>query len=206
MADSALHQVNALNAPDDNALETAIGVEVRTFRRDLGMTLQDVSRVTGLSVAMMSKIENGQTAPSLATLKALSKTFDVPINIFFRSFEERRDASFVRSGEGVQIARRGRSIAHNYRLIGHCANSRVAFEPYIVHLTADSETFPRTQESGVWFIHMLCGELIYRYGDNEYRLQPGDSLTYDADAPHGIERVVKFPVTFLCSHADRRDG
>ena len=97
----------------------------------------------------------------------------------------------------MRIARRGRSIEHDYRVVVHCANPRVAFEPYLVHLTVDSEVFPRTQESGVWFIHMLAGEMVYRYGDDEHQLRRGDSLTYDADAAHGIDRVVKLSITLL---------
>jgi transcriptional regulator with XRE-family HTH domain len=204
MADSATPLL--ADELEDNQLEIAIGAQVRSYRRRLGMTLQDVGHVTGVSSAMLSKVENGQTSPSLGTLKSLAKAFDVPINVLFKGFEERRDASFVPSGEGVRIARRGRSIDHDYRLIGHSANSRMALEPYLVRLTGETEVFPRTQETGVWFLHVLEGEMVYRYGDKLYPLTAGDSLTYDADAPHGIDEVRQPPVTFLCIHADRRDS
>ena len=42
--------------------------------------------------------------------------------------------------------------------------------------------------------------------ENIYALGPGDSLTYDADAPNGVESVVELPVSYLCVHADRRDS
>ena len=196
---------NSVDTPD-NALEIAIGAEVRGFRRRLNLTLTDVSQLTGLSGAMLSKIENGQTSASLSTLKTLARAFDVPINVLFRTFEERRDASYVPAGEGVQLSRRHQTAGHEYRLVGHSANERVSFAPYMVQLTETTEVFPRKQETGVWFIHMLAGRLVYRFGDNLYPLGPGDSLTYDADAPHGIERVEEFPATYLCAHADRRDG
>ena len=62
---------------DDRRLEQAIGREVRVFRHRLGMTLRDVTRVTGLSTPMLSKIENGQTAPSLGTLESLARAFEI---------------------------------------------------------------------------------------------------------------------------------
>jgi transcriptional regulator with XRE-family HTH domain len=191
---------------DAGELERAIGREARALRQGLGMTLQDVTRVTGLSVAMVSKIENAQTSPSLSTLTALSKAFSVPINYFFRHVEEKRDASYVAAGEGVKISRRGLKSGHEYWLLGHSANNRVSFEPYLVKLTKMTEVFPRAQNSGVWFMHMLEGRIEFRYGDNIYALGPGDSLTYDADAPNGVERLVELPVTYLCVHADRRDS
>ena len=59
-------------------LETAIGREVREFRHARGMTVADLAEVTGLSVGMLSKIENGVTSPSLTTLQALSAALSVP--------------------------------------------------------------------------------------------------------------------------------
>ena len=55
-------------------LEAAIGREVRNFRRQQGMTVADLAAVTGLSIGMLSKIENGNTSPSLTTLQVLSAT------------------------------------------------------------------------------------------------------------------------------------
>jgi transcriptional regulator with XRE-family HTH domain len=191
---------------DDNSLEMAIGTEVRALRRQMSMTLQDLGRLTGLSSAMLSKLENGQASPSLATLKSVARAFEVPINTFFRTVEERRDASYVPAGEGVQMSRRVGDGGHDYWLIGHSANERVALEPYLVRLTAHESAYARKQETGVWFVHVLEGALVYGFGDRHYHLAAGDSLTYDAESPHGIEHVVELPVSFLCVHADRRES
>ena len=61
----------------------------------------------------------------------------------------------------------------------------------------DSEVFPIFQHIGVEFIYMLEGVLEYRHADTTYRLSPGDSLFFDADAPHGPEELVEVPVRFL---------
>ena len=57
----------------DNQLEVAIGRQVRHFRQQLDMTVVEVAKLAGLSPGMLSKIENGMTSPSLATLQALSR-------------------------------------------------------------------------------------------------------------------------------------
>ena len=44
---------------------------------------------------------------------------------------------------------------------------------------------------------MLEGEVDYRHGDQVYALKPGDSLFFDADAPHGPEVLVKLPARYL---------
>lgn len=192
-------------ASAENSLERIIGKEVRSFRKQMELTLQDLSLVTGLSSAMLSKIENGQASPSLATLKVLSRAFAVPVSVFFRDLEERHDASFVRHGEGMQFSRKGGRLNHEAWLLGHCASRRVSMEPYLVRLTGRTELFPRVQDSGVWFIHVLEGRMEFRYGDTLYQLGAGDSLTYEASVPHGTEQVVEAPVSYLCVHSDKRE-
>jgi transcriptional regulator with XRE-family HTH domain len=190
---------HAVREPRANNLEMAIGHEVRTYRKKLGITVADMAAATGMSVGMLSKIENGNISPSLTTLQALSKALGVPITSFFRGFEEPRSASFVKAGEGVNLERRGTRAGHHYSLLGHIENntSGVIVEPYLITLNASSDIFPTFQHEGMEFLYMLEGEVVYRHGDRLYRMEAGDSLFFDADAPHGPEELVKLPARYL---------
>lgn len=183
--------------PADNELEQAIGRQVRRYRKQLGLTVAQLAERAALSSGMLSKIENGNISPSLATLRALSVALNVPVTALFRQFEEQRDATFVRAGQGLPIERRGTRAGHQYQLLGHSIHSDVSVEPYLITLREDSEVFPIFQHSGVEFIYMLEGLVVYRHADTTYRLSPGDSLFFDADAPHGPEELVEVPVRFL---------
>jgi uncharacterized cupin superfamily protein len=44
---------------------------------------------------------------------------------------------------------------------------------------------------------MLVGEVDYRHGSEIYNLRPGDTLFFDADAPHGPEKLIKLPAKYL---------
>ncbi len=184
-------------AAPTNQLEIAIGQQVRAFRKQLSMTVAEVAGQADLSPGMLSKIENGLTSPSLATLKALSGALNVPVTAFFRKYEEERDATFVKAGQGLNIERRGTRAGHQYQLLGHTVGKQVFVEPYLITLTEESDVFPLFQHDGVEFIYMLTGEVIYRHASETYRLTPGDSLFFDADAPHGPEELVDLPIRFL---------
>jgi len=181
------------------SLEAAIGREVRILRRQQGMTGADLAGITGLSIGMLSKIENGQTSPSLTTLQGLSHAFSVPLTTFFKSYEERREAQHVKAGEHLEIERRGTRAGHQYNLLGHIGSnsSGVVVEPYMITLTTESDIFPTFQHEGLELIYMLEGAVGYRHGDTIYDLQPGDSLFFDADAPHGPEVLVTLPARYL---------
>ena len=195
--------------PRENNLEMAIGHEVRTYRKALGITVSDLATATGMSVGMLSKIENGNISPSLTTLQSLSKALGIPLTSFFRRFEEPRNATFVKSGQGINIERRGTRAGHQYSLLGHIDNnsSGVTVEPYLITLTAESDVFPTFQHEGMEFLFMLEGEVVYRHGDQLYQMEPGDSLFFDADAPHGPEQLVKLPCRYLSIISyPKRDG
>ena len=187
----------AHEAPADNVLEVAIGRQVRAFRKQLGLSVVDLSRASDLSQGMISKIENGNTSPSLATLSSLAAALNVPVTAFFRSYEEQRDAIFVPSGDGLTIDRRGTRAGHQYQLLGHSLHGDVAVEPYLITLREDSDVFPLFQHDGVEFIHVLSGSMVYRHGSSTYPLNPGDSLFFDADVTHGPEQLTELPVTFI---------
>ena len=190
---------HALSEPKENNLEIAIGHEVRALRKKLGITISDLASATGISMGMLSKIENGVTSPSLTSLQALASALGVPVTDFFRRYEEPRNAVFVKSGEGVAIERRGTRAGHEYNLLGHIDNntSGVVVEPYLLTLTEESSSFPAFQHEGMEFIYMLEGEVRYRHGDQLYYMKEGDSLFFDADARHGPEELLSFPIRYL---------
>jgi transcriptional regulator with XRE-family HTH domain len=190
---------HSLRETRENVLEVAIGREVRAFRRQQGMTVADLSAATGLSIGMLSKIENGNTSPSLSTMQSLAQALSVPLTSFFRRFEESRSAVHTKSGQGVEMERAGTRAGHQYNLLGHIGSnaSGVMVEPYLITLTEVSDVFPTFQHAGIEMIYMLEGEVDYRHGTKVYPLKPGDTLFFDADSPHGPDVLVKLPARYL---------
>ena len=183
--------------PSGNELEIAIGHQVRRYRQQLDLSIADVCQRTGLSSGMVSKIENGNTSPSLATLRSLSTALNVPVTALFRAFEEQRDATFVAAGLGLKIERQGTRAGHQYQLLGHTLHGDVFVEPYLITLEKDSEVFPLFQHIGIEFIYVLEGSMRYRHGNSIFDLSPGDSLFFDSDVTHGPEELLQLPIRFL---------
>ncbi len=197
---------SAQGSDASNRLETAIGSQVRVFRNQLGMTVAEVSKQAGLSQGMWSKIENGMTSPSLATLSSVANALNVPVTSLFRRYEEQRDVTLVKAGQGLSIERRGTRAGHQYQLLGHTVGKPYSIEPYLITVTDKTDVFPLFEHSGMEMIYMLEGKMDYRHGKNTYRLEPGDSLFFDADAPHGPEELIDLPARFLSVIVSTEDG
>lgn len=184
----------ALAAP---SVEAAIGVQVRHLRTQLGLRANELASQAGLSASSLSKIENGQIAPSLSTLRDLARALNVPISALFSAFEERRDCSYVPSGQGMRIERRGTRAGHIYQLLGQTLGGDVAMEPYLITLQKDARPYTAFRHEGREFIYMLTGAVRYRHADRSFTLQPGDSMLFDSGASHGPEDILAHPCSYL---------
>lgn len=187
------------NAPRAASLtvEQAIGAQIRQHRKKLDITSAELAATAKISPGMVSKIENGQISSSLSTLTALASALNVPISSLFASYDERRDCSFVKAGQGVVIERRGTKAGHIYELLGHSLGSDMVVEPFLITLTEDAAPYTAFRHSGVELIYMLTGRVLYRHADQAYELAPGDTLFFDASAQHGPEELISVPMTYL---------
>ncbi|MBD9529354.1 MULTISPECIES: XRE family transcriptional regulator [Paracoccus] len=190
---------HALRDTPERNLEVAIGRVVRDLRKRQRMTVADLSVQTGISTGMLSKIENGVISPSLTTLQSLANALRVPLMQLFSGYAEPRGAMHVKADQGVEIERAGTRAGHQYHLLGHIGsnNSGVVVEPYMITLTTESDRFPMFQHEGIELLYMLEGVVGYRHGEQVYQLEPGDTLLFDADAPHGPVDLIALPARYL---------
>ncbi|HWH26639.1 MAG TPA: XRE family transcriptional regulator [Pseudolysinimonas sp.] len=178
-------------------LEQTIATQVRSYRLEAGMSAADLAAKTGLSKAMVSKIESAGTSSSLTTLQRLADGLNVPVTALFRGAESDRDASFTKHGGGSVSIRSGSQHGHEYRMLGALKDVPDSVEPTLVTLTNASDVFPLFQHPGTEFLYMLSGRMIYGHGAYEYEMEPGDSLLLDGEGPHGPLRLLEVPIQFL---------
>ena len=152
---------------------------------------------SGLSKGMLSKIENAQASPSLATLARLSEALQVPVTAFFRGLNEEQDVMFVKAGRGLDIEHKGSGAGHRYESLGIMRAPGNTLEPLRVTLTERSNTFPLYQHAGTELIYMLSGRMEYGYGSSRYLLESGDVLQFIGGVPHGPAALVELPIQFL---------
>ncbi|MET0218620.1 MAG: XRE family transcriptional regulator [Burkholderiales bacterium] len=188
----------APSAPGDRSLFRHLGGTIRGLRQKDHLTIADVAAQAGISRGMLSKIENGQAATSLDTLSRIATALGVSLAYLFRYYNiPSGGAQLVRSGEGMEVVRRGTRRGHTYHLLAYDQGPQKIFEPFLITMDDASEVFPTFEHPGTEFIHMLEGRIEYRHGRHSYLLEPGDSLTFRGDIPHGPEKLIELPIKFL---------
>ncbi|MEY9776389.1 DNA-binding XRE family transcriptional regulator [Arthrobacter sp. MW3 TE3886] len=190
-------------AADDVAgkLERIIAGQLRRYRTAHGLSAAELAARTGLSKAMISKIESASTSCSLTTLQRLADGLKIPVTALFRGADTDRDATFTKNGQGSLTIRSGTQHGHEYRVLGTLKGRTDALEPTLVTLTNASDVFPLFQHPGTEFIYMLTGKMIYGHGAYEYTMEAGDSLLLDGEGPHGPLELLDLPIRFLAISA-----
>ena len=187
------------NAPQSSGggLEKALGAQIRFLRKERDFSVQDLALAADISQGTVSKIENGQISPSLATIRGIADALGTPLSVLFSEFEEARDCSYVPKGKGLTIKRRGTKVGHVYQLLSAALSGDVTMEPYLITLKKDAEVYTRFQHAGTELIYMLSGEIVYRHGERSFKLKSGDTLVFDSQSLHGPEELVRVPSTYL---------
>ncbi len=181
----------------EESLAGVIAERVREFRLKHGWTVGRLAEICGLSKSMLSKIENAQTSPSLATLTRLSEALAVPVTAFFRGLSEEQDVILVKAGAGLDIQHRNSERGHRYQTLGTMRSPQDSLEPMLVTLTARTDAFPLYQHAGTELIFMITGKMEYCYGTTRYLLEAGDTLQFVGEVAHGPGELISLPVQFL---------
>src|SRR5215510_16098754 len=181
----------------EDALSAVIAERVREFRLQLGLTVGQLAELTSLSKGMLSKIENAQASPSLATLARLSEALQVPVTAFFPGLNEEQDVLYVKAGKGLTIEHKWSGPGRRYQSLGIMRAPNNTLEPVLATLTERSDTFPLYQHAGTELIYMSSGRMEYGYGSARYLLESSDALQFSGGVPHGPVALVELPVQFL---------
>lgn len=174
-----------------------VGERVRELRQGMGQTMAIFAESADISLGMLSKIEHGQTAPSLSTMVRLAEAAKVPMTALFRGLDEEHDIVIVRKDEATEIVHEGSGPGRIYEDLGSLRGPRRIIEPMMTTLTETDEVFPLYQHAGVEFIYLVEGSLEYGYGSGRYTLNPGDTMQIHGEVAHGPTQILEAPVRFL---------
>lgn len=168
----------------------SIGEKLRTLRLRKSMGLVELGKHTGLSAALLSKLERGKLFPTLPTLLRVSMVFGVGLDYFFTDERKRRVVGVVRRTERLRFPERPGTQDVQYDF--ECLDYRTTERKLSAYLADFQELPPEKlrphQHAGVEFLFVMKGSLSLRIGGDEYLLEAEDSIYFDSAVPHSYRR------------------
>ncbi len=164
-----------------------LGVRVRDLRKERGLTLDELAGVSGVSRAMISKLERGEKNPTLVIAARLAEGLGVSLSRL-AGVEERREV--------VVVPRERRPVLRDPETGFECqslsptfAGRGVEFLRNVVPEGSTSGDFPPHRKGVEEHLVVERGELEATLGGERYLLREGDALYFEADVPHRFDNA-----------------
>ncbi len=170
-----------------------IGGKLRTLRLKKKMGLVELGKHTGLSPAMLSKIERGRLFPTLPTLLRISLVFGVGLDHFFMEAREKPVVAVVRKGDRKRFPDRpgAGDISYHFESLDYPATDRPISSYYVEFEEVPEGTARRHDHAhaGVESIYVIDGRLGVTLDGKETVLGRGDAMYFEANRPHSYRRI-----------------
>ncbi len=164
-----------------------IGIRIRTLREEKGISLEELSNMTGFDIDFLSDIETHKVQPQLGTIIKLSKALDSAFGRLVSGVGDKL-YSITRKGDQKIVSRstsrKGQKKMYSYKSLAPEVKGR-HMEALIVQLEVAPDEEISIHE-GEEFIYVLSGEVSLKIGDDTFELEPGDSVYYLSTTPHLI--------------------
>ncbi|WP_448002284.1 helix-turn-helix domain-containing protein [Agromyces bauzanensis] len=163
---------------EPNNRRVAIGSRLRAARQAQQLTIEEVSRITGLTKGFLSRVERDITSPSVASLVTLCDVLSISVGSLF----EAPDVQFVPDGAGPRVNLGG--VDTEERLLTPRGEARVQVIRSVIEPGGHGGEELYAVAADVDVLHVLSGSILVRFSDQEWTLGAGDTLTFDGHEPH----------------------
>jgi len=173
----------------------AIGEKIRALRLKKSMGLVELGKHTGLSAALLSKLERGKLFPTLPTLLRVALVFGVGLEFFFTDERKRRVVAIARKNERIRFPEKPGSseVAYFFECLDYPATER-KFNTFLAEFQdVPPEKSKPHQHPGVEFVYLLSGTLDIKVGNEDFSLEAGDAIYFDSAVQHSYRRIGKRP-------------
>ncbi|WP_278184822.1 helix-turn-helix domain-containing protein [Mycobacterium kubicae] len=168
-------------------------MKLRAVRRQRGLTLDMLATQTGLTKSYLSKIERGQSTPSIAVALKVARALDVDVGRLF---------SDETAEEKITVDRAAHRIGDRYRVLASPLLGK-SMSPFVVRPTAGPADDPHPEHAGQEFVFVHQGRVELVYGDTTITLDAGDSAYFDASVSHKLRALDEQPAeVIVVAHAD----
>ena len=174
----------------DGLSDYRIGDKIRTLRLKKKIGLVELGKHTGLSPALLSKIERGRLFPTLPTLLRIALVFGVGLEFFIAGARENPLVAVVRKDQRVQLPDRpgARDVTYRFESLDYPATERRFNCYYAEFFPVAPDKLRPHEHPGAEFIYAIEGTLSVHMGGDEHALAAGDSMYFDSTVPHAYRR------------------
>jgi transcriptional regulator with XRE-family HTH domain len=174
----------AVSRPD--AVSRAFGDRVRTLRERSSMTLEQLSQRSGVSKAMLSKVERGEKSPTIGIATRIAHAVDATLSVLISGQEQGGAVVLVRRDQR-HVFRDGETGFERHLLSPAIAGNSVEVLYHRLPSQTSTGKLPPYPQGTEKHIVVQEGELVVAIGQSDSVLKDGDALFFEADVEHSFD-------------------
>ena len=183
--------MKAKNLLPDAEIARIVGTRIKQIRLSRGLTMQRAATRVGISKGFLSKIERGQKAPAISTLINIATAFNVNLSSLLEPDRREQRISFVKKGERPPAFRYASAFGYRFASLAHKVHHK-HMQPFVVMFPQNPKREGAgLQHPGEEFVMTLQGKILFTVGEQEFVMDPGDSLYFDSSIPHWERSLTK---------------
>lgn len=156
----------------------AIGSRIRSVRQAQRLTIDQVAESTGLTKGFLSRVERDLTSPSVASLVTLCQVLSIEVGELFSQPE----TNVVKLSEAPRISLGGDGIVE--QLVTARSERRLQMIRAVVEPRGEGEKELYSVDCEVEVLHVISGEFILIFANEQFELGAGDTVTFPGREPH----------------------
>src|SRR5919107_742775 len=164
-----------------------LGSRVKELRRGRGLTLEELAGRSGVSRAMISKLERGEKNPTLVVAAKLAEGLGVTLSRL-AGMEEHREVIIV-PRERRMVMRDPETGFERQLLSPNAVGLGVEFIRNKIPEGSTSGEFPPHRKGVEEQIVVERGTLKATLAGEQYLLRAGDAIYFEADVPHHFDNA-----------------
>jgi transcriptional regulator with XRE-family HTH domain len=164
-----------------------LGARLRALRRERGLTLEVLAGRSGVSRAMISKLERGEKNPTLVVAAKVAEGLEVSLSQLV-GVDERREVVVVPKER--RMVMRDPQTGFERQLLSPSFGGRgIEFIRNVMPEGGTSGEFPAHRRGVEEYVVVERGRVRAFIGGEDHQLDEGDALYFEADTPHRFDNA-----------------
>ena len=188
-------KVAARAVPRSDAVSRAFGDRIRASREQAGLTLEQVSKLSGVSRAMLSKVERGEKSPTIGVAKRIAHALDMPLSTMMGDEVRRHAFALVKKGQR-QVFRDTETGFERHLLSPIMAGMPVEIVLHRLPPRTSTGPLPPYPTGACKHVVATHGTVVVGFERTEMALDEGDALYFAADVEHRFDNRTDQPTEY----------
>ena len=167
----------------DEAISAELGLRIKALRAGAHLTLEDLSRRSSVSRAMLSKVERGEKSPTLPVIVRIAGGLGLPLSALLGAEPDLADIAVIRASERLAFRDPETGFERWVLSPAHLDNG-VEFVMHRIPPGRSTGVLPPYAVPTEKYLAVSAGQLTVYVDSKPHVLKAGDSMYFEVKSPY----------------------